>query len=252
MAREMERAGLHDAAADRRRDHQPGAHRGARSRRPTGGPVVHVLDASRAVGTVGRAAQPRDASRRSIAENRAEQERLRREHAARRVASGACSTLEEARRRRHADRLAGLRAAAARASSGVRVLERVPLGEIVPYIDWTPFFTVWELRGRFPRIFDDPEWGAGPRAVRRRAGAARAAIAERAAPARAVLRLLPGQRRGRRHRGLRRRRRVRVLTTLPHAAPAVGQRRRRADHALWPTSSRRGERAAPTTSAPSP
>jgi 5-methyltetrahydrofolate--homocysteine methyltransferase len=29
----------------------------------------------------------------------------------------------------------------------------------VPYIDWTPFFTVWELRGTYPRIFENPDWG---------------------------------------------------------------------------------------------
>jgi 5-methyltetrahydrofolate--homocysteine methyltransferase len=42
---------------------------------------------------------------------------------------------------------------------GRRVLTNVPLGELVPYIDWTPFFHVWELRGVYPKILDDPKFG---------------------------------------------------------------------------------------------
>ena len=38
----------------------------------------------------------------------------------------------------------------------------MPLEEIVPYIDWSPFFLTWELKGKYPRIFDHPE--LGPRA----------------------------------------------------------------------------------------
>ncbi len=38
----------------------------------------------------------------------------------------------------------------------------VPLEEIVPYIDWTPFFHAWELRGIYPRIFEQE--GVGPKA----------------------------------------------------------------------------------------
>jgi 5-methyltetrahydrofolate--homocysteine methyltransferase len=38
---------------------------------------------------------------------------------------------------------------------GTKVLEAYPLEELVPYIDWTPFFHTWELRGSFPKIFDD-------------------------------------------------------------------------------------------------
>jgi 5-methyltetrahydrofolate--homocysteine methyltransferase len=38
---------------------------------------------------------------------------------------------------------------------GTKVLEAYPLEDLVPYIDWTPFFHTWELRGSFPKIFDD-------------------------------------------------------------------------------------------------
>ena len=36
----------------------------------------------------------------------------------------------------------------------------VPLAEIVPFIDWSPFFATWELRGTYPRIFENETWGA--------------------------------------------------------------------------------------------
>ncbi len=42
---------------------------------------------------------------------------------------------------------------------GTKVLEDFPLEELVPYIDWTPFFHTWELRGSYPRIFEDKNVG---------------------------------------------------------------------------------------------
>ncbi|MBA4030155.1 MAG: methionine synthase [Planctomyces sp.] len=42
---------------------------------------------------------------------------------------------------------------------GMRVLEDFPLEKLVPYIDWSPFFMTWELRGKYPKILQDPEVG---------------------------------------------------------------------------------------------
>jgi 5-methyltetrahydrofolate--homocysteine methyltransferase len=42
---------------------------------------------------------------------------------------------------------------------GVQVFEDVPLEEIRPFIDWSPFFAAWELNGAYPRILDDPHKG---------------------------------------------------------------------------------------------
>jgi 5-methyltetrahydrofolate--homocysteine methyltransferase len=42
---------------------------------------------------------------------------------------------------------------------GVRVIDPYPLAELVPFIDWSPFFHTWELRGTYPRIFENPDWG---------------------------------------------------------------------------------------------
>jgi 5-methyltetrahydrofolate--homocysteine methyltransferase len=43
------------------------------------------------------------------------------------------------------------------------VLDQVPLSELVPFIDWTFFFSAWELKGRFPAILDHPQYGPAAR-----------------------------------------------------------------------------------------
>ena len=48
---------------------------------------------------------------------------------------------------------------------GVRALPRYSLAELVPYIDWSPFFMTWELAGRYPRILDDAVVGTAARAL---------------------------------------------------------------------------------------
>ncbi|KAA8484734.1 methionine synthase (B12-dependent) [Arcticibacter tournemirensis] len=42
---------------------------------------------------------------------------------------------------------------------GTKTFDNFPLEELVPYIDWTPFFHTWELRGSYPKIFNDPVVG---------------------------------------------------------------------------------------------
>jgi 5-methyltetrahydrofolate--homocysteine methyltransferase len=42
---------------------------------------------------------------------------------------------------------------------GTKTIKEFPLEELVPYIDWTPFFHTWELRGSYPKIFDDKTVG---------------------------------------------------------------------------------------------
>jgi len=125
------------------------------------GPVVHVLDASRAVGVV---SQLKSAAMRPAfdAANRGEQERLRHEHAARR-SDRPLLAIEEARRRRKRIDWAAYEPPQP-SFHGTRELD-VPLADIVPFIDWTPFFSAWELRGTYPRIFENPEWGEKAREV---------------------------------------------------------------------------------------
>jgi 5-methyltetrahydrofolate--homocysteine methyltransferase len=120
------------------------------------GPVVHVLDASRAVTVVG---QLKGEGRAAYeAENRVLQQKLREEHAKKREGSPLLS-LDAARRR--APKLDWAAYAIPKPEfSGVRSLDAVPLAELVPLIDWSPFFHTWELQGTYPRIFENPDWGA--------------------------------------------------------------------------------------------
>jgi 5-methyltetrahydrofolate--homocysteine methyltransferase len=159
VAREMERQGftlplLIGGATTSR------AHTAVRIAPAYRGPVVHVLDASRAVGVV---SQLKSADKRGAfdAENRREQERLRGEHESRRKARVLLS-LEEARRRRTKIDWAAYEPPQP-SFEGVRELGDVPLRDLVPFVDWTPFFSAWELRGTYPRIFENPEWGAKAR-----------------------------------------------------------------------------------------
>jgi 5-methyltetrahydrofolate--homocysteine methyltransferase len=119
-------------------------------------PVVHVLDASRAVGVVG--ALMSQEQRTTFADrNRRDQEQVRHAHQER--GERTLLTLAEARERRT---LIEWRAVdiPTPAFTGVRVLDQFPLDQIVPFIDWSPFFHTWELRGRYPKIFEDPTVGA--------------------------------------------------------------------------------------------
>jgi 5-methyltetrahydrofolate--homocysteine methyltransferase len=119
-------------------------------------PVVHVLDASRAVGVVGALKSPQ--SRAAFAEeNRQEQARLREAHAAKRSEKPLLS-LEEARRRRTPIDWTGYQPPQPE-FTGIRTVVPVPLAALVPYIDWSPFFHTWELKGTYPRIFENADWG---------------------------------------------------------------------------------------------
>jgi 5-methyltetrahydrofolate--homocysteine methyltransferase len=121
--------------------------------------TVHVLDASRAVSTVSALLDPnqRPALDR---QNRADQQALRELHSGRKVKPVIAFAEAEANRARLAFTPAQL---ATPSFLGRRVLDDVPLNQLVEYIDWTFFFTAWELRGRFPQILEHPEQGEAAR-----------------------------------------------------------------------------------------
>jgi 5-methyltetrahydrofolate--homocysteine methyltransferase len=120
--------------------------------------VVHVLDASRAVDTVSNL---RGAARGEFdRSNRAAQAEIRESYAARR--DRPLRTYEEAR----ANRLRidwDEHKIASPWFVGRRYVDGAPLGEIAKYIDWTFFFSAWELKGRFPGILDHPRYGQAAR-----------------------------------------------------------------------------------------
>jgi len=116
-----------------------------------GNAVVHVLDASRAVGVVGQLIDPK--LRISFdAKNREEQDKIRQQHAG---SSVKLISLAEARERKPKLEYADI---SQPEFTGVRVVE-APLEELVPFIDWSPFFHTWELRGRYPAILDHKVYG---------------------------------------------------------------------------------------------
>ncbi len=124
--------------------------------------TVHVLDASRAVGVVNSLLNP-ELKPGFDAKTRADYQRLREEHADK-SREKKLLPIEEARANR--TRIDWAVTPVNKPSfTGVRVLDSVPLEELVPYIDWSPFFHTWELRGRFPAILDDPTVGAAARTL---------------------------------------------------------------------------------------
>jgi 5-methyltetrahydrofolate--homocysteine methyltransferase len=121
-------------------------------------PVVHVLDASRAVDVVSSllGSNKREFDR----ANRAAQAEIREKYAARRERP--LLSLEQAR----ANRLRldwDSHEIASPWFVGRRYLDELPLDEVAKLIDWTFFFSAWELKGRFPAILDHPEYGAAAR-----------------------------------------------------------------------------------------
>ncbi len=123
-------------------------------------PVVHVLDASRAV-PVTTSLLSDDGKAEFVAQHRAGYEALRKAHSAPRQQ---VLSLEAARKRRTPIewRPEDLPVPA---FTGVRVLDGFPLATLREFIDWSPFFHTWGLKGIYPRILDHPEHGVHARQI---------------------------------------------------------------------------------------
>ncbi|MFN0292857.1 methionine synthase [Pedobacter helvus] len=119
------------------------------------GPAIHVLDASRSV-TVCSTLMNGELREGYISQIKAEYDKAREAHLNKR-SDKRFKTLEEARANKFQIDLTQV--APAPTFTGTKVLEDFPLEELVPYIDWTPFFHTWELRGSYPRIFEDKNVG---------------------------------------------------------------------------------------------
>ncbi len=120
------------------------------------GPTVWVKDASRAVG-VAQNLISKDLHDEFVKKTRAEYEVVRTNHAGRREKINWLS-LEQARQNKTKIDWPSY-VPPVPASPGVTVFEDFPLDELRPYIDWTPFFHAWEMKGRYPKILDDKEKG---------------------------------------------------------------------------------------------
>ena len=139
-------------------------------------PVIHVLDASRVIGVVSQLLNP-DNKPAFVAETRAKQEKQRIEFADRKGARKMLALAEARNRHQPTDwatvdipkpEFLGLRAfttdraatLTGRSAANAIVTQHMTLEEIAAYIDWGPFFSSWELHGRFPDILKDEVVGA--------------------------------------------------------------------------------------------
>jgi len=123
-------------------------------------PVVHILDASRAV-PVTTSLLSDDGKAPFVAQHRSDYEAIRKSHSAPKLS---VVSLEAARKRRtpiqwRAEDLPKP------SFTGVRVLDNFPLATLRKFIDWTPFFHTWELKGVYPRILEDQRQGEQARQI---------------------------------------------------------------------------------------
>jgi 5-methyltetrahydrofolate--homocysteine methyltransferase len=123
-------------------------------------PVVHVLDASRAV-PVTTSLLSEDGKAAFVAEHRAEYEELRKRHAA---PAQKLVPITEARKR-HTPIEWRAEDIPVPEFTGVRVLDNFSLATLREYIDWSPFFHTWGLKGIYPRILEDERQGVEARKV---------------------------------------------------------------------------------------
>jgi 5-methyltetrahydrofolate--homocysteine methyltransferase len=121
-------------------------------------PVLHVVDASRVVGVVSNLLD-RDRRETLDRENRVEQERLRALHAEREAQPLLPYRVALERRAPVVWRAEDLPAPP---FTGMRIVEPA-IATLRPYIDWTFFFTAWELKGRYPAILEHPRHGHAAR-----------------------------------------------------------------------------------------
>jgi len=121
--------------------------------------TIHVVDASRAVPVVGALTRP-DARQTLDQQNRREQEEIRALFESR-VGTQLLTYDEALRHKLHTEW--DEHHIAVPEFTGRRVLQDFPLAELVPFIDWSPFFHTWEIRGHYPDLLQDPTRGAAAR-----------------------------------------------------------------------------------------
>jgi 5-methyltetrahydrofolate--homocysteine methyltransferase len=131
--------------------------------------VVHVLDASRCVGVVERLINP-DSKAEFLADNARlqselvasyEERQMRLVPYAEAIAKKFSINWQEADIAR--PEFFGVRQVASAGHEGCKFDEEIELRQLVPYVDWSPFFAAWELHGKFPKIFQDAVVGAEAR-----------------------------------------------------------------------------------------
>src|SRR3954470_15797622 len=121
--------------------------------------VIHVLDASRSVGVVEKLINP-EVRPQLDSENRALQKQLVASHAKRQEVTLVPYAAALARRFKTDWKAIDI---VQPEFIGTRKLENVSLAKLREFVDWSPFFLTWELKGKYPKIFDDPQLGDAAR-----------------------------------------------------------------------------------------
>ncbi len=158
------------------------------------GQVIHVVDASRAVGVASQLlnSDQREAFAATIAEDYTS---MRAKHAGKKSRKR-LRALDEARANGFQTDWDAY-SPPTPAFSGIKTFEAVDLAELWPYIDWTPFFAVWELAGKYPALLDDAHVGETAQQLFEDASAMLNEIIEkRALQARATIGIFPARRDG--------------------------------------------------------
>ena len=127
------------------------------------GQTVYVNDASRAVGVVSSLLS-RDARERYVNDIRAEYARIAAAHARGEETKQRLS-LVDARNNALTLNWSGNYVPPAPRITGTQKLDDIPIAELIDYIDWTPFFSTWELTGKYPAILDDATVGEAARSL---------------------------------------------------------------------------------------
>ncbi|MBI1224117.1 MAG: methionine synthase [Bacteroidetes bacterium] len=124
----------------------------------TNGPVVHVLDASRSVAVASTLASSDENARSNFVIDTKKEYATIREQRLNRASSKKYLSINEARSNRHKINWSGYEVPKPN-FLGVKVFEDYSIEELSNYIDWTPFFASWELRGKYPAILMDETVG---------------------------------------------------------------------------------------------
>jgi 5-methyltetrahydrofolate--homocysteine methyltransferase len=157
-------------------------------------PTLYVTDASRAVGVAGRLLS-KEMKADFVAETAAEYAELRERHAGK-TARSKLVPVERARANAQAPDFEGY-SPPVPAQAGIHTFADYPLQNLVPRIDWGPFFSTWELAGIFPAILEDDLIGEEARRLYRDAqGVLSRIVDENLLRARAVIGLFPANRVG--------------------------------------------------------
>jgi 5-methyltetrahydrofolate--homocysteine methyltransferase len=153
------------------------------------GPVIHVLDASKAV-TVASSVLSKDTGVSFARETRAEYDDMREKFLSRK-SDVEYVTLEQARANKY--KIDWSRADIKKPNFiGVKVFDDYPLAELVDYIDWSPLFSTWGIAGTYPRILESNKYGVEAKKLYDDATAMlKQLIAEKWLTAKAVIGIFP-------------------------------------------------------------